>query len=222
MEIKNKAQHDPVTELPMVEAYMRWALMAAEQEIGSQALEIVLRENGLEKFVNHYPPANLKLNHNITVGDYTNLWTGLTQFFGADGKSKSIKVGRLSTKPALENQGKLFNFTSRTAIKLLPLSSQIKAVLDGIQGDIEKVYKGSGYSIDVRIEDRGDKWAYIDESCAICAGKETNMPMCWGWVGTLEESLTWLTGKHFEIDQVECRAMGASGCAWEISKTIKL
>ena len=221
MEIKDKLQHDPITELPMVEAYMYWTLMAVEREIGIHALETLLCENGLEKFIKHYPPAKLKLNHNITVGDYANLWTGLTQFFGSDAESESIKIGRLSAKPALEHQGKLFNFASRSALKLLPLSSQIKAVLDGIQGDIEKIYKGSGYSIDVRIEDRGDKWAYIDESCAICAGKEANMPVCWGWVGTLEESLTWLTGKHFEIDQVECRAMGSSSCVWEISKTIK-
>jgi hypothetical protein len=152
MEIKNKLQHDPITELPMVEAYMCWALMVAEREIGTQALETVLRENGLEKFIKHYLPANLKLNYDITVGDYASLWTGLTQFFGANAKNESTKVGRLSAKPALENQGKLFTFTSRAALKLLPLSSQIKAVLEGIQGDIEKVYKGSGYSIDVKIE----------------------------------------------------------------------
>jgi len=31
----------------------------------------------------------------------------------------------------------------------------------------------------------------------------------------------WLTGKNFEIQEVECRAQGAKACVWEISKTPK-
>lgn len=221
MEIKNKAQHDSVTELPMVEAYMRWALMAAEEEMGNQALAHCLRENGLERLIGQYPPADLKLSKNITIGDYANLCTGLMQSFEPNGKTRSIQLGRISTKPALEKQGKLFNFASRTAIKFLPLSSQIKTVLDSIQSDLNKIYKADGYPPGVKVEDRGTKWAYIDESCAVCAGKQATAPICWSWVGTLEESLAWLTGKEFEIDQVECRAMGAPACVWEISKAAK-
>jgi predicted hydrocarbon binding protein len=221
MEIKNKAQRDSVTELPMVEAYMRWALMAAEAEMGDKALELCLRENGLERFIGHYPPEELNLSTSITVGDYANLCAGLMQSFGSDGKSRSIQVGRISTKPALEKQAKLFNFASRTAIKFLPLSLQIRTVLETIQSDLDKIYKADGYKSGIKIEDRGNKWAYSDESCAVCAGKEANAPICWSWVGTLEEALGWLTGKQFEIDQVECRAMGASACVWEISKTAK-
>lgn len=55
MEIKNKTQHDPVADLPFVEAYIRWALMAAEEVVGQQGLSIILRENNLERFIDNYP-----------------------------------------------------------------------------------------------------------------------------------------------------------------------
>jgi predicted hydrocarbon binding protein len=47
------------------------------------------------------------------------------------------------------------------------------------------------------------------------------MPMCWGRIGTLKEGLSWLTGKDFDVEEVECRAVGASACVWEVSKTPK-
>jgi len=35
------------------------------------------------------------------------------------------------------------------------------------------------------------------------------------------EGVRWLTGKEFEVEEVECRATGAPACVWEISKTPK-
>jgi predicted hydrocarbon binding protein len=47
------------------------------------------------------------------------------------------------------------------------------------------------------------------------------MPMCWGRIGTLKEGLLWLTGKEFDVEEVECRALGASACIWEVNKSPK-
>ncbi len=221
MEIKNKIQHDSVVDLPMVDAYMTWALKAAEEVVGKQGLSIILRENGLERFTDHYPPENLLLSKEITSGDYANLCTGVMKFYGRAGKSVVIRIGRISSKFATEKQGAVFNVTAMTALKFLPPSSQIKMVLENIQGGFRKIYKDSGSEIQIRMEDRGDIWAYIAETCPLCAGKESDLPICWSWIGTLKESLRWFTGKEFDVEEVECRAMGASACVWEVSKTAK-
>ena len=221
MEIKNKTQHDPVADLPIVEAYMRWALMAAEEVVGKQGLWIILRENNLERFVDNYPPENLKLGQSVSCGDYANLCAGIMKFYGRAGKSVVIRIGRLSAKYAIEKQGAIFNIAARTAIKLMPLSSQIKTGLENMQDGYRKIYKDGGSEIHLRIEDRGDKWAYIAENCPLCAGKESDSPICWSFIGTLKEGTTWLTGKELEIEEVECRAMGAPACVWEISKTAR-
>jgi predicted hydrocarbon binding protein len=55
----------------------------------------------------------------------------------------------------------------------------------------------------------------------MCAGKLADTPICWLFTGSLEESLRWLTGKEFEIVEVECRAAGAPACVWEVPKTPK-
>jgi predicted hydrocarbon binding protein len=221
MEIKNKTQHDPVSDLPLPEAYMRWALMAAEEVVGKQGLGIILRENNLERFVDKYPPENLTLGQSVTCGDYASLCAGIMKFYGRAGKSVVIRIGRISSKYAIEKQGAVFNIAARTAIKLMPLPTQIKTGLENMQNGFRKIYKDGGVEIQLRVEDRGDKWAYVSESCPLCAGKESDSHMCWGWIGTLKEGTAWLTGREFEVEEVECRAKGAPACVWEISKTAK-
>jgi len=221
MEIKNRVQHDPVADLPVIEGYMLWALQAAEEVVGKPGLAIILRENGLERFIDHYPSASLVLNRDISCGDYTNLCTGVMKFYGRAGKSVVIRIGRISSKLAVEKQGAVFNVAARTTIKLLPSSSQIKTIFENMQGGFRKIYKDGGVEILVRIEDRGDRWAYIAETCPLCAGKESDSHICWGWIGTLKEALMWFTGKEFDVEEVECRAMGAPACVWEVIKTAK-
>jgi predicted hydrocarbon binding protein len=216
MDITSKAEHDPVADLHQVDAYMRWALLAAEEVVGKQGLAVVLRDAGLERFIDNYPPEELKASGNITFGDYAALNAGLFSFFGRAGKSMVMRIGRLSAKHAIEQQAALFGIAAAVASKVLPIPTQLKMGLERMQDGFRKIM-----DIRLRIEDRGDKLAYITEDCPMCAGKQAGEPMCWLWVGTLQEAARWQTGKEFEVVEVECRAMGAPACVWEISKTPK-
>ena len=218
LKISNKEQLDAARNRPVPETYMRWTLAAIEEVIGTASLESILSKTNLERLIDNYPPANPTLSSNLTVGDHANICSEVVRTYGYVGKQEVIRIGRLGAKPALETQGKFFNFAARKAAKLLPSSMQIKTVLESMQSDVKKLYAGSGYSSDITIENRGNKWAYIDESCACCAGKVSNDYICWIWNGTLEESLHWLTDKEFKVEQVECRAMGDETCTWEIDK----
>jgi predicted hydrocarbon binding protein len=205
----------------MVDAYMTWALKAAEEVIGKQGLGIILRENGLDRFIDNYPPENLVLSQDVTFQDYAGLSTGILKFYGRAGKSVVIRIGRVSSKFGIEKQGSVFNVAALMAFKFLPLSAQVKTGLETIQNGFKKIYKEGGSEFHVQIEDRGNKLAYISETCPICAGKESDSHVCWTWIGTLKESLFWLTGKEFDVEEVECRAKGASACVWEVSKAAK-
>jgi hypothetical protein len=81
MQITNKAEPDPISSMLIVDAYMRWALEAAEEVVGKQGLAIVLREAGLERFIDNYPSNHLEISGTVTFGDYTNLSTGLLNFY---------------------------------------------------------------------------------------------------------------------------------------------
>jgi predicted hydrocarbon binding protein len=221
MVIKKKAEHDPVADLYMVDAYMRWALLAAEEVVGQKGLHIVLREAGLERLINNYPPNELRLSGLLSYGDYADLSSGLLNFYGRAGKSMVLRIGRISAKHGIEQQGALFGLGAVIAAKVLPLPTQLKIGLDTIQNGFQKLANSVGQVLHLRIEDRGDKWAYVAPECAMCAGKQADDRICWLFNGTLQESLHWQTGKDLLIEEVECRALGAPACVWEVSKTPK-
>jgi bacteriochlorophyll 4-vinyl reductase len=221
MEIKDNSLKDPVAKLYLVDAYMRWALLAAEEVVGKQGLAVVLRNNGLERFVDHYPPELLKISNTITLGDYANLCAGLLTFFGRAGKSMVVRIGRLTSKYAIEKQSGVYNVAAKTAARLMPTGMQVRVVLEAMANGYQKLYQECGQELHFRVEDRGQAWAFISVECPLCAGKTADIPMCWGRNGTLKESATWLTGKEFDVEEVECRAMGAPACVWEVSKTAK-
>ena len=220
MEIKDKA-NDSNASLYLVDAYMRWALLAAEEVVGKQGLHVLLRERGLERFIDNYPPELLKISGTITLGDYAQLCAGLLTFFGRAGKSMVIRCGRLTSKYAIEKQSGVYNVAAKTAAKLMPYGMQVKLVLDSMVNGYNKLYSENGQEFHFGVEDRGTNWAFISVECPNCAGKVADQPMCWGRIGTLKESLVWLTGKDFDVEEVECRALGAPACVWEVSKTPK-
>ena len=220
MKITDKPEHDPVTELYAVDAYMRWALQAAEEVVGEKGMHIVLRQAGLERMIGSYPPNILEATGSITFGDYASLCMALLSFFGRAGKSMTIRIGRLSAQYAVEQQSAAFGLSTLVkASRLLPLGAQQKAGLTVMQNGLRKFAQAVNQEMQLRLEDRGHAIAYIDATCAVCAGKQADTHVCWVFNGTLAESSHWLTGKDFEVQEVECRAMGAPACVWEVSKT---
>jgi predicted hydrocarbon binding protein len=219
MEIKNKTELDPVADLYMPDAYMRWALLAAEEVTGKRGLIIVLRQSGLERLINNYPPDKLTVSSDLTCRDYANLFASLMNFYGRAGKSMLLRIGRLSAKHAIEQQGALFGLAAVLASKVLPIPAQLKIGLENMQGGFCKIWQSFGQEMHLHVQDRGAKMVYVAETCTMCAGKQADGPICLSWTGALKESVHWVTGKEFKIEEVECRAMGAPACVWEISKT---
>lgn len=222
MRIQDKAEHDPVADLYAVDAYIRWALQAAEEVVGAKGMHIVLREADLAHLIDNYPANELSISGNFNFGDYANLNAALLNFFGRAGRSMTLRIGRLSAQHGIEQQSATFGLgTLVKASRLLPLAAQQKAGMAVMQNGFRKLAQSVGQELRMRIEDRGDKLAYIAETCTFCAGKQADEPICWVFNGTLNQSQLWLTGKEFDIVEVECRATGAPACVWEISKTPK-
>src|SRR5258706_282383 len=132
-----------------------------------------------------------------------------------------IRSGRLHSKYAIENQSAVYNCAAKGAGKLLPSGMQVKLVLGSMANGYNKLYAENGQELHFSVEDRGEKWAFISVECPLCAGKSADQAMCWGRIGTLKEGALWLTGKEFDVEEVECRALGAPACVWEVSKTLK-
>jgi predicted hydrocarbon binding protein len=218
MEIKDKSQPDPAAELKMVDAYLRWALIAAEEVVGKQGINVVLREAGLERVIGNLPADTLKATGNFTFGEYASLNAALQNFFGRAAKSMVLRIGRLSARQGIDQQSAIFGLAALVASKLLPYSAQVKLLLEAMRDGFDKVY---GRKMHLVVEDRGDHYAYLDYECANCAGKQSDAPMCWIHLGVIQEGVRWQTGKEADVKEVACRALGDEACVWEVSKAPK-
>src|SRR3974377_1147873 len=170
LEIRNRAFHAPVAGLPIVDAYMRWALLAAEEVVGKPGMSAILRQISLARLIDNYPPEALQVSGNLKYADYANLNCGLLEFFGRAGKSMTMRVGRISARHGIEQQSELFGIAVLIASKILPLPTQIKKGLESMQNGYRRLMP----NVRLALEDRGDRIAYITETCSLCAGKEAN------------------------------------------------
>ena len=222
MEIRDRPDHDPATDILLVDAYMRWALLAAEEVVGKNGLAVVLRQSGLEQLIGNYPPEQLKVTTGLTLYHYASLNAGLLNFFGRAARSMALRIGRQTARYAIDQQGALFGTAALLASKVLPIPTQIKMGLSAMQAGFRRLSQSVGQERRLELEDRGDAWAYIDHDDAMSAGKLADQPIGFIQTGAIQEALHWQINRDFEVEQVACRSTGAPASIWLISKTPRL
>ncbi len=220
MNIRDKSEGDAIAVMGMPNNYVRWALEAIEEVAGKNGLIIILREAGLETLGQSPPPDNDDFS-GLTMRQYADLNAAILNFFGRAAKSMTVRIGRVSARRAIDQQAKMFNIAAMIGLKVMPLNMQHKLGWSQQQEGLRKVWAAHGQKFIARLEEADDAWIYSLETCAQCAGKASDQPMCWLFGGALHESALWLTGKEFEIIETECRAMGAPACVWRIGKAPK-
>lgn len=210
---------DPVAAIPMNDAYMRWALEAAEEVVGKDGLAVVLRQSGLERFIDHYPPDVLDPpGSGITFGDYASLNAGLLSFYGRPGKGMVMRIGRISARKGIEHQSGVFNLATVLAAKLMPSSTQIKMGLSAMLAGFKVMAEKFGAEFKGEILDGGDHWIYSIQTDPISAGKSADGPIGWLIEGMIEESGRQIFGKFFDVTQIACRSTGAPASVWHVPK----
>ena len=218
LHIANKADHDPVADLLMVDSHMRWPLVAAEEVIGKPCLDEVLRHSDLARFISAYPPNKLTYTSKSTFGDYATLNTGLIGVYGPCDRELAERIGRLVINFGINLHGPMFGTATLAASKLLPAPARLKLGMSVLQNGYRKISQSAGQDRRLRVEDKGEYFLYIAEDCQFCAGKQCNDPMCMIFTSMLTEGGRWLLGKHVEVEEIACRATGAPACIWKVSK----
>ena len=117
MEIRDKPEHDPVVDMPVLDAYMRWALLTTEEVVGRNGLAVLLRQIGLERLINNYPPEQLKFATGLTLGEYASFNADLINFFGRAARSMTLRIGRQSARHGIEHQGALWRHGGPIGLK---------------------------------------------------------------------------------------------------------
>jgi len=199
------------TDAMIVNALVRQALTSAQEVMGENGLNTVLRTSGLERFIGAFPPDNL--DPAISASQYARLNEAIESFYGRGGRGMLRRIGKASFQYAVREQAALLGLAG-VALKLLPEKQRIKFILNSMAGALKK----SNPQVNAWVDDSGEKIAYLESTCAVCYGRHSADPVCYLYAGSIGEAVQWATGKEYKITETHCLAKGDEYCRFEIGE----
>jgi hypothetical protein len=119
----------------IVNTLVRQALVSAQEVMGENGLNTVLRTSGLERFIGNFPPDDL--NPAIKTSDYARLNEAIEEFYGRGGRGMLRRIGKASFQYAVREQAALLGLAG-VALKLLPTRQRIKFILNAMVNALKK------------------------------------------------------------------------------------
>jgi len=201
------AENDAV----IVNALVRQALVAAQEVMGENGLNTVLRTSGLQRFIGNLPPEDLKPG--VKATEYAKLNEAIEAFYGRGARGMLRRIGKASFQYAVREQSSLMGMAG-VALKLLPQRQRILFVLNNVVSALKK----TNPQVDAWVEDKEGKIAFVEKTCAICMGRHSTQPVCYLYIGSVGEAVKWATGLDYDVRETHCIAKGDSFCRFEIGE----
>jgi hypothetical protein len=195
----------------IINSLVRQALTSAQEVMGDNGLNAVLKTCGLDRFVGSFPPNDLEPA--IQASQYAKFNEAIEAFYGRGGKGILRRIGKASFQYGVREQSALLGVAG-VALKLLPEKQRIKFILNGMADALKK----SNPEVNAWVDESGERLAYIESTCAICHSRESATPICYLYVGSIGEAVMWATGKEFEIIETHCLAKGDEYCRFEVGE----
>jgi len=191
-------------------ALMRQAIMAIGQVMGQQGLKIVLRQAGLERYVDELPPDDLE--QDVSTVDYAALNQAVEEFYGRAGKGMLQRIGRASFRYGVEEQATLMGVAG-AAMKLMPQKTRIKFILTQMAKSLMDVNQDTH----IQVQETPQGFVFADFTCGVCCCRNAEHPICHLYIGSISEAVKWATGQEYEVREIECRATGAEACRFLVT-----
>jgi len=173
-------------------ALMRQAILAIGEVMGEQGLKVVLRQAGLERYVDALPPNDL--GQDIPSVEYAALNRAVEEFYGRAGKGMLQRIGRASFRYGIEEQATLMGVAG-TALKLMPQKTRIKFIL----GQVAKSLMSVNENTYIELRETPQGFVFADFTCDICCCRRAEQPVCHLYVGSIVEAVKWATGHDYEV-----------------------
>lgn len=193
----------------VVNGIVRQALVSSQEILGANGIQAVLRASGLERFIDNYPPNDM--NPSIKTSEYARLIQAIEDFYGRAGKGMLRRIGKASFQYGVREQAALLGIAG-VALKLLPEKQRIKFILNGMANALKK----SNPAVEAWVDETGDQIAYVERTCALCWGRQSDSPICHLYVGSVGEAVQWATGVEHDITETHCIARGDEYCRFEV------
>jgi predicted hydrocarbon binding protein len=195
----------------IINSLVRQALVSAQEVMGDNGLNTVLRTCGLERFVGNFPPNDLQPS--IQASQYAKFNEAIETFYGRGGKGILRRIGKASFQYGVREQSALLGVAGM-ALKLLPERQRIKFILNGMADALKK----SNPEVNAWVDEGNDKLAYVEATCAICHSRHSTDPICHLYLGSVAEAVQWATGKEYVVTETHCLAKGDEYCRFEVGE----
>ena len=166
----------------IINSLVRQALMSAQEVMGDNGLNAVLRTSGLERFIGNFPPNNLEPS--IQASQYARLNQAIEDFYGRAGKGMLRRIGKASFQYGVREQAALLGVAG-VALKLLPEKQRIKFILNGMVDALKK----SNPQVSAWVDESSERLAYAESTCAICHSRRSELPICYLYTGSIGEAV---------------------------------
>lgn len=198
-------------ERPMPNAALRVLLEAIEDVMGENGTKAVLNAGGLGKYIDNYPPKNLEME--ATFAQYGAAQQAVEDFYGPRGaRAMLLRIGRATFQFGLRDQPAILGLAG-IALKALPEKTRMKLILERMaKAAVDRVNQPT-----VVMEEE-DAYYFIVEQCPCKWRPEHDKPCCYVTVGVLMESMAWITGNMYKVEEVACISNGAASCVYRIPK----
>jgi len=170
-------------------ALMRQAIMAIGQVMGQQGLKIVLRQAGLERYVDELPPDDLE--QDVSTVDYAALNQAVEEFYGRAGKGMLQRIGRASFRYGVEEQATLMGVAG-AALKVMPQKARIKFILTQMAKSLMDVNQDTH----IQVQETPQGFVFADFTCGVCCCRNAEHPICHLYIGSISEAVKWATGQE--------------------------
>lgn len=189
----------------------RFYVQSIEKTIGAEAMRKVFEVAGIPLDLCP-PPNDFAKTFDFTY--FSAIGATLEKLYGPRGeRSLAFHAGRAVYAEGFAEYGVLIG-TGELALKAISLNAKMKVGLKAMAQTF------NSFSDQVTsVEEADDHFIYTMHRCPVCWGRQTPRPTCYIAQGIVEESMKRVSGgKTFQVEEVECMAMGGEACVFHILK----
>lgn len=192
--------------------FTRWLLLAMEEVMGKQGLEVVLEQADLLAWAAQPPPDTLV--RAVDFAEIAALSEALEAVYGArGGRGLALRIGRATAAGGLKHFG-AFAGLGDARFQALPLPERERLGLEALAHVFSHFTDQH-----TTLATRDDAYELVVDESPMAWERRSEKPVCHALAGMFQEILLYATGGYeFHIHETACRAAGSAACVFRVSK----
>lgn len=193
--------------------FVRITLNALKEVLGENGMNTLFRMAGLPELIQQIPPADQ--DKTFDIADFSRLFQALFDLFGVNGgRGLAHRAGKATFAEGLKTYGAIYGVDD-LAVRNQPIEEKTTIALNAIAALFNQL---TDQVTTVESNEPERTWIFEVKQCPVCWGRTSTQPVCAITEGLLDEALfTFSGGSRFEINEMDCSAVGADACRFKIS-----